>query len=308
LEVHDVTGSGEAAAAGTLAAAAQYWVDISSALVGQENFVIINIANEPIGNNQPASAWINQHIAAIQTIRNAGLTHTLLIDAANWGQDWQQIMLANASQVANADFLDNTMFSVHMYEVYQNLSTIENYVSTFLSQHNLPLIVGEFGADHQGNPVDEDSIFAVAEQYGIGYLGWSWSGNGSCCVSLDIVNNFNPGIRQLRTHGRVNSRIGTGNAMPLSLGQLCQTAHKSAAHAQNVYMHKLTRFDWRLNFQDAQLTTVCKNPARCRWRDRETVSHFPHRFAAGECTPCGRNTAQLSCSRHGAASGIIFTS
>src|SRR5690606_19937081 len=177
LEIHDVTGSGEQSSAGTPYNATSYWIDIADTLIGEEDYVIVNIANEPFGNNVPASTWIDQHIDAIQRLRAAGLTHTLLIDAANWGQDWEQIMLNNASSVAAADTLNNTMFSVHMYQVYQNRSTIENYVSSFLSTHRLPLIVGEFGADHQGENVDEDSILAVAEQYDIGYLGWSWSGN-----------------------------------------------------------------------------------------------------------------------------------
>ena len=192
LEVHDATGSGEASAAGTIANAAQYWVDISGALVGEEDYVIINIANEPIGNNQDASRWINEHISAIQTLRNAGLTHTLIVDAANWGQDWEGIMRNNAPQVAAADNLNNTMFSVHMYEVYQDYNTIFNYLTGFRADHNLPIIVGEFGADHQGNFVDADSIFEVTQAEDIGYLGWSWSGNGSCCTALDMVNNFDP--------------------------------------------------------------------------------------------------------------------
>ncbi|MDO6423869.1 cellulase family glycosylhydrolase [Saccharophagus degradans] len=190
LEVHDATGYGEASAAGTLSNVAQYWVDIADVLRGQEDYVIINIANEPYGNTVAADAWATGHQAAIRTLRGAGLTHTLMVDAANWGQDWSNTMLQNASSVASADSLGNTMFSVHMYEVYQNRSTIENYVTTFLNSHNLPLVVGEFGADHGGNFVDADSILAVSEQYGIGYIGWSWSGNGSCCYSLDIVNNF----------------------------------------------------------------------------------------------------------------------
>lgn len=192
LEVHDVTGSGEENAAGTMARAAQYWVDIKGALKGQEDYVLINIANEPMGNGPAPSRWVNEQSAAIRTLRAAGLTHTLVIDAANWGQDWQNIMLDNASQVAQADSLSNTVFSVHMYEVYQNYNRINNYVTGFLTNHNLPLIVGEFGQDHQGQFVDADSIMRVAQEQGIGYLGWSWSGNGSCCVALDIVNNFNP--------------------------------------------------------------------------------------------------------------------
>ncbi len=199
LEVHDVTGSGEQSTAGTLYNATSYWIDIASTLQGQEDYVIINIANEPFGNGVPESSWIDGHIEAIQRIRSAGLTHTLMIDAANWGQDWQEVMLNNASTVAAADPRNNTMFSVHMYEVYQDRAKIEGYVSNFLSTHNLPLIVGEFGADHFGSNVDEDSILAVAEQYNIGYLGWSWSGNSSEVASLDITNNWN--VNSLSTWG-----------------------------------------------------------------------------------------------------------
>lgn len=192
LEVHDVTGSGEASAAGTLENATQYWIDIAGAFNGEDDYVIINIANEPYGNGLPASTWVDGHKNAIRRLREAGLTHTLMVDAANWGQDWQEIMLSNASAVAAADNLGNTIFSVHMYEVYQNRNKIESYVSRFLNNHNVPLLIGEFGADHRGQEVDESSILSVAEQYGIGYIGWSWSGNSGCCTSLDIVLNFDP--------------------------------------------------------------------------------------------------------------------
>ena len=50
LEVHDTTGYGEDAAAGTLDQAADYWIGLKSVLAGQENYVIINIGNEPWGN------------------------------------------------------------------------------------------------------------------------------------------------------------------------------------------------------------------------------------------------------------------
>lgn len=190
LEVHDATGFGESAAAGTLARAAQFWIDNKAVLVGQENYVIINIANEPFGNNQPASAWINGHTAAIAQLRNAGLTHMLMVDAPNWGQDWQEYMLNNAQTVAAADVLGNTVFSVHMYEVYQSYSKIDSYITRFLAK-GLPLVIGEFGAAHNGQPVDADSIMLISQTKGVGYLTWSWSGNGACCTNLDMVNNFN---------------------------------------------------------------------------------------------------------------------
>lgn len=209
LEVHDTTGYGEQTAA-SLSQAVDYWIDIRNALIGQEDYVIINIGNEPFGNGQPASAWVNGHRDAITRLRNAGFDHTLMVDAANWGQDWENIMRNNATTVFNSDPDRNVVFSVHMYEVYASSTAVNNYMSAFNSM-NLPLVVGEFAADHYGTYVDAATIMARAQQYGFGYLGWSWSGNSSNLASLDIVSNFNAG--SLTTWGNmlINSTNGIRN-------------------------------------------------------------------------------------------------
>ena len=105
-------------------------------------------------------------------------------------QDWEQIMLNDAPQVFSSDPQKNIVFSVHMYQVYSSYTTINDYMSTFVNQLKLPLVVGEFGADHQGEDVDEEAIMELAEKYGVGYLGWSWSGNSSETESLDITIDF----------------------------------------------------------------------------------------------------------------------
>src|SRR3954454_19429232 len=56
LEVHDTTGFGEDSAAATLDQAASYWISVASALQGQENYVVINLGNEPFGNNAQVNA------------------------------------------------------------------------------------------------------------------------------------------------------------------------------------------------------------------------------------------------------------
>ena len=53
LEVHDTTGYGEEGAAATLDEAVSYWIGQKGNLVGQENYIVINIGTEPIGNNNP---------------------------------------------------------------------------------------------------------------------------------------------------------------------------------------------------------------------------------------------------------------
>jgi mannan endo-1,4-beta-mannosidase len=193
LEVHDSTGYGEQTTATNISKAAEYWVssDIRNAIIGQEDYVIVNIANEPYGNNTNASTYTNETSAAVKALRNAGLTHLIMVDAPAWGQDWQGIMRDNAQTIFAADSLSNTMFSVHMYEVYNTASAVQNYLTSFQAKGHA-LIVGEFGTENNGNNVDEASILQYTQQMGIGYIGWSWSGNGSCCTALDIAINFDP--------------------------------------------------------------------------------------------------------------------
>lgn len=189
LEVHDTTGFGEDSAADTLANAVNYWKSVQSALTGQENYVIINIGNEPYGNNNTAN-WIADTKNAIIAMRSAGFQHTLMVDAPNWGQDWQFVMRDNAASVFASDSARNTIFSIHMYSVFNSTSTVQSYIDTFKTA-NLPLVVGEFGISLAGQPVDYADIMSYTRSNSVGWMAWSWSGNGGSDVALDMVTNFN---------------------------------------------------------------------------------------------------------------------
>jgi mannan endo-1,4-beta-mannosidase len=191
LEVHDCTGYGDESAAAPLSNAADYWISVASALKGEENYVIINLANEPIGNNATAvSSWSTATSDAVVRMRQAGLTHTIMIDAPNWGQDWSGEMVKTAALVWAADSLKNLVFSVHMYGVYTTYDKVDSYLSSFQAQ-GLPLVVGEFAnADDKGVPVVAADIMERCDHYQLGYMGWSWCGNSTSW--LDLVNNWNP--------------------------------------------------------------------------------------------------------------------
>jgi len=192
LENHDTTGYGEQSGAVTLDTAASYWVSLASVLKGQEDYVQINIGNEPFGNDATTNAtWASASSAAIAKLRAAGLHHNIVIDAPSWGQDWAGIMRDNAATVAASDPDKNVLFSVHMYGVYNNASTINAYLDAFAAK-GLPLVIGEFGNMHSDGDPDEDTIMAEAVERGIGYYGWSWSGNGGGVEYLDMVTGFNP--------------------------------------------------------------------------------------------------------------------
>lgn len=213
FEVHDATGFGDDASAEDPLSVVNYWLssDVRQALDGQEDYVIINPANEPIGNNR-AGDWTAMQKQTVQRLRAAGVKHNLLLDAPNWGQDWSNTMRNNAQQVFDADPQRNTIFGVHMYESYGSASVVQGYYQDFKNK-NLALVVGEFGADHKGAAVDEDAIMAGAQQHGFGYLGWSWSGNNAETKSLDIANSFN-----------VNSLSSWGNRLINGANGIKQTS------------------------------------------------------------------------------------
>jgi mannan endo-1,4-beta-mannosidase len=197
LEVHDTTGYGEEAAAGTLDHAADYWIGLKDVLAGQEDYVIINIGNEPWGNTNP-EGWTDPTVASVKKLRAAGFQHTIMVDAPNWGQDWQGVMRANAQSVYDADPTGNLIFSIHMYSVFDTAQEITDYLNAFVNAR-LPIVIGEFGgpADQWGDP-DEDTMLAAAEQLDLGYLAWSWSGNTD--PVLDLAIGFDP--KQLSSWGQ----------------------------------------------------------------------------------------------------------
>ncbi|MFJ1649439.1 cellulase family glycosylhydrolase [Streptomyces sp. NPDC088258] len=190
LEAHDTTGYGEQSAAVSLARAADYWISVRSALTGQESYVIVNIGNEPYGNTN-YTGWTADTKAAVQKLRNAGFEHTLMVDGPNWGQDWSFTMRDNAASVFAADPLRNTMFSIHMYGVFDTAAKVSSYLNAFVSA-GLPILVGEFGDMHSDGDPDEDAIMATTRSLKLGYLGWSWSGNGGGVEYLDMATGFDP--------------------------------------------------------------------------------------------------------------------
>ncbi|WP_250029982.1 cellulase family glycosylhydrolase [Paractinoplanes maris] len=196
LENHDTTGYGEDSAAYTLDQAANYWIGLKSVLAGQEDYVVINIGNEPIGNTNPGQ-WTAATVAAIQKMRSNGFEHLLMVDAPNWGQDWMYVMRDNGQTILDADTRKNTVLSIHMYAVFNTASSITNYLDTFASK-GWPLVIGEFGWQFASGEVDDATILSEAVKRDLGYLAWSWSGNTD--PILDMTTNFD--ATQLTTWGQ----------------------------------------------------------------------------------------------------------
>lgn len=188
LEVHDATGKDDYA---SLDRVVDYWLDMKSALIGNEKYVILNIANEWSGS-WDSDNWRDGYVQAVPKLRNAGIQNTIMIDCAGWGQ-YPQSIFDHGMEVFNTDPDKNIVFSIHMYEYAGgDAATVKRNIDGVINQ-GLPLVIGEFASYHTNGDVDEQTILNYCQEKGVGYLGWSWIGNSEDLAYLDISNAFSGG-------------------------------------------------------------------------------------------------------------------
>lgn len=186
LEVHDATGYTDKE---SLMNAARYFVDLKDSLIGQEDYVIINIANEWQGSSE-SKIWKEAYLEAIPMLREAGLAHTIMIDCSGWGQ-YGKCMQDGGEELLAADPLGNVMFSVHMYGTAGGSEESIEKNLRYATDLGLCVCVGEFGYTHTDGDVQEDFLMQYCQDNRIGYIAWSWKGNGGGVEYLDLAEDWN---------------------------------------------------------------------------------------------------------------------
>jgi mannan endo-1,4-beta-mannosidase len=230
VELHDVTGNNSPSELNRMA---QFWASKASFLTRADiaKYILINIANEWSDWFMSATAtgtvsrvtWRDAYITAVRTIRNAGIRTTLVVDAAGYGQDNKaQTILSYAKDVQTSDANHNCLFSVHMYcEWKVNGNSSVTSLLPAIKNAGIPIIVGEFGFQHtEGGSVcdiNESQIISTANSNGIGWLAWSWKGNGGGVEYLDLSSDW--GGTSLSGWGNtvVNGSGGTKTASTASV-------------------------------------------------------------------------------------------
>ena len=185
VEVHDATGVNDFNA---LQDCANYWMksDVKNVLKKYEGKVILNIANEWQGDHS-GSSWADGYKKVIPQLRNAGINNLIMVDSAGWGQSSEAMNYCK--DVFNSDVNKNTVFSVHMYSCYYNDSKVTEVIDNVLSQ-NVPIVIGEFGHEHSGVKVAYKKILSYCKEKNVGYIAWSWKGNGGSDANLDMSNDW----------------------------------------------------------------------------------------------------------------------
>ena len=150
------TPVGDQSGAYTLDQAADYWISVKSALAGQENYVILNIGNEPFGNNAATPGWTTATATAINRLRSNGFEHPIMVDAPNWGQDWQHSCATTPGPSSPPTPAEHDLLDPHVRRVRHRRR--DHRLHGAFQTAGLPLVVGEFGFNHSDGDPDEDTI------------------------------------------------------------------------------------------------------------------------------------------------------
>lgn len=135
-------------------------------------------------------SYATTYAAAITLLREAGVHHTLVIDASDWGQNMASLLSAGPS-LLEGDPEHNLLFSVHMYRQHFPDSASVRAALRGAAKLELPFIVGEFGSaelldDGLPGVIPFAALLEEAQRLRLGYLPWVWTGFGNGPGSMDL--------------------------------------------------------------------------------------------------------------------------
>jgi len=191
IELHDTTGSPDEY---ELEKAGKWWKDrIWNLLKYYKEYVIINVGNEWSPWGTPYDKWCRAYKKAIEIIRSVGWEGALVIDASAYAQNPDSI-LAYGNELLNSDPKKNLIFSLHMYAEWRNEAGGRKIGDNLynIQQKGLTVIVGEFTLHHPDGckwiKVDVWELMRQCKWKNVGYIAWSWHGNGKGDCNYDLAN------------------------------------------------------------------------------------------------------------------------
>lgn len=208
IDLHDQTCQNNPAA--LINMASWYTQPAVLALINKyKHSLILNIANEALYVNWTGNAaaaqttFVNTYTTIVNTMRSAGITTPLMIDAPDCGTNLS-VLSAIGNTLQSNDPLHNLLFSAHAYWYsYANNDSLQmlSLINTAQAQ-NIPFLFGEI-ANTQDDAVmcqyalNYKALLNICKTKKVGWFAWSWDNDG--CASRQITNagNFN----SLTTYG-----------------------------------------------------------------------------------------------------------
>lgn len=182
--------------------AVTFWQQVASRFQGN-GMVLFELYNEPNfvdwpclrdgGNCEGVPYTTVGMQTLVQTVRATGATNVVLIGGTFWANDLSQWL-----DYAPSDPLHNLAASWHVYMLGGDAcNTIECYAQTVAPvAAQVPVVATEFGTDPKGAACDQALTDGIAvllswlDQYGAGYLAFSWNVGGQTCGSLSLISDY----------------------------------------------------------------------------------------------------------------------
>ena len=140
--------------------------------------MILNIANE--WGPADSTAWRDAYIAAVTSLRNAGYTCPLMIDAGGYGQDPGDL-LNYAAAVFNADPQKNIIFTIHLYNSAASAlggnPNVLQQLAALSASEGMVFAVMEFGPAESvlnATNISAAQVIEASRAAGLGWAAWAW--------------------------------------------------------------------------------------------------------------------------------------
>ena len=181
------------------------WVNRWKTVLQKQKYkgkLLINIANEWGENYNNYQDFISAYESVISTLRGAGFKQPLVIDGAHCGQYKNTFLSNRGRDLINHDPENNLVFSLHAYHWLWNTKGEINQAFLDYRGANIPLMMGEFGDSEFQAPNNVNHMYLMerAQALDVGWIAWSWKGNGTAEeLVLDMSETYSPA--NLTRHG-----------------------------------------------------------------------------------------------------------
>ena len=186
-----------------------------------KSHIFVNVANEYGPAMYPApnytlnpnyasqiTTWVTHYKTIITSLRNAGIEVPIIIDAPNYGMDYQTV-INNGTVFNNHDPLNKIIMSCHAYW-NSNASEMASIVNQ-LSALTVPVIFGEVGnVDFACAPIQMNSLLQACQDKDMGWLAWTWN-RDECSVRNMTANQ--PGNPNSTTDGQFSTLTAYGQTI-----------------------------------------------------------------------------------------------
>ncbi len=186
------------------------WADVLMQAKYQP-YLMLNIANEWGTSDNDYSDYLDTYVDLIEAMRARGFRVPIVIDAAHCGQATGSFLEGRGQALYDADPLRNLIVSVHPYHhLWNSPEKIDRNISD-LKAAGVPFLFGEFGDRElveNGNSVDHLHLMRAAKEKGVGWIVWSWKGNGTATRVLDMSTDYGKAELTRRGEDIVNAPGG----------------------------------------------------------------------------------------------------